>query len=49
MSHGCPWTAMLREFTRFSCQLQVSYARASHFLDAETCEFPSQSMVPVGH
>ena len=30
-------------------QLQVSSARASHFLDAETCEFPSLSVVPVGH
>ena len=29
--------------------LQVSSARASHFLDAETCEFPSLSMLPVGH
>ena len=34
-----PWN--LCEFTRFSCQLQVSSARASHFLDVETCEFPS--------
>ena len=42
-----PWN--LREFQRFSCQLQVSSARASHFFDAETCEFPSLSMVPVGH
>ena len=40
-----PWN--LREFTRFSCQLQVSSARASYFLDAETCEFPSLSMLPV--
>ena len=29
--------------------LQVISARASHFLNAETCEFPSLSMVPVGH
>ena len=29
-----------------SCQLQVGSARASHFVDAETCEFPSLSMVP---
>ena len=48
--HGVVWdildsTAMeLREFTSFSCQLQVSSARASLFLDAETCEFPSLSM-----
>ena len=42
-----PWN--LREFPRFSCQLQVSSARASHCLDAEPCEFPSLSMVPVGH
>ena len=27
-----------------SCQLQVGSARASHFVDAETCEFPSLSM-----
>ena len=32
-----------------SCQLQVGSARASHFVDAhaETCEFPSLSMVMV--
>ena len=29
-----PWN--LREFTRFSCQLQVSSARVSHFWDPET-------------
>ena len=29
----------LRKFTSFSCQLQVNAARASHFLDPETCEF----------
>ena len=29
--------------TSSSCQLQVSAARVSHFLDAETCEF---SQVP---
>ena len=47
-----PWN--LRELPRFSCQLQASSARASHFLDAETCEFPSLTlsmampcMVPV--
>ena len=28
-----------------SCQLQVGSVRASHFVDAETCEFPSLSMV----
>ena len=34
MSHGRPRTAMeLRKFTSFSCQLQVSVARVSHFLD----------------
>ena len=33
-----PWTLM------DSCQLQVGSARASHFVDAETCEFPSLSM-----
>ena len=32
-----------------SCQLQVGSARASHFVDAETCEFPSLSMVPKSH
>ena len=31
-----------------SCQIQVGSARASHFVDAETCEFTSLSvsMVP---
>ena len=38
-THDQRWN--LREFTIFSCQLQVSSARASHFLNAETCEFPS--------
>ena len=27
-------------------QLPVASARVSHFVDAETCEFPSLSMVP---
>ena len=27
-------------------QLPVDSARASHFVDAETCEFPSLSMTP---
>ena len=39
------WTAM--ELARIHCQLQGSSARASHFLDAETCELPSLSMLPV--
>ena len=39
------WTTM--EFARIHSQLQGSSARASHFLDAETCEFPSLSMLPV--
>ena len=39
------WTAM--ELARIHCQLQGSSDRASHFLDAETCEFPSLSMLPV--
>ena len=30
-------------------QLPVGSARASHFVDAETCEFPSLSMVPSSH
>ena len=34
-----------REFTSFSCQLQVSSASASHFLDAETCELCASSIV----
>ena len=29
-----------------SYRLQVGYARASHFCDAETCEFPSLSVLP---
>ena len=29
-----------------SCQLQVGSARASHFVDDETSEFPSLSLVP---
>ena len=32
-----------------SCQMQVGTARASHFVDAETCEFPSLSMEPYSH
>ena len=32
-----------------SCQWKVGSARASHFVDAETCEFPSLSMVPKSH
>ena len=32
---------------RIHSQLQGSSARPSHFLDAETCEFPSLSMLPV--
>ena len=39
------WTAM--ELARIHSQLQGSSARPSHFLDAETCEFPSLSMLPV--
>ena len=39
------WTAM--ELTRIHSQLQGSSARPSQFLDAETCEFPSLSMLPV--
>ena len=39
----------MREFTGFSCQFQVSSARASHFLNAETCEFCSSSIVVHGH
>ena len=39
------WTAM--ELARIHSQLQCSSARASHFLDAETCEFPSPFMLPV--
>ena len=44
MTHGRSWTAMelARIHTSFSCQLQVSSARVSHFLDAETCEFCAQ-------
>ena len=36
MSHGRPWTAMqfAKIHTSFSCQLQVSACRVSHFLDA---------------
>ena len=30
-----------------SCHLQVGSARASHVVDAETCEFRSLSMVPL--
>ena len=36
------WAAM--ELARIHSQLQGSSARPSHFLDAETCEFPSLSM-----
>ena len=32
-----------------NCQLQVGSARASHFVDAENCEFPSLSMLPSSH
>ena len=39
------WTAM--ELARIHSQLQGSSARPSHFLYAETCEFPSLSMLPV--
>ena len=39
----------LREFTSFSYQFQVRFARASHFWDSETCEFPSLPWVPVEH
>ena len=39
------WTAM--ELARIHSQLQGSSARPCHFLDAETCEFPSLSMLPV--
>ena len=38
----------LREFTSFSCQLQVSSSRASYFLDAETCDFCASSIVVHG-
>ena len=41
--HGQRWN--LREFT--ASELQGSSARPSHFLDAETGEFPSLSMLPV--
>ena len=41
------WTLM--ELARIHSQLQGSSARPSHFLDAETCEFPSLSMLPVWH
>ena len=37
------------ELARIHSQLQVSSARASHFLDAETSEFPSLSMLPESH
>ena len=48
-----PWSPMgqrwnLRKFTSFSCQLQVSAARVSHFLDAETCEFSQFSSLSMG-
>ena len=37
MSLGRPWIAMeLAKIHKFYCQLQVSAARVSHFLDAET-------------
>ena len=39
------WTAM--ELAQIHSQLHGSSARPSHFLDAETCEFPSLSMLPV--
>ena len=39
------WTVM--ELARIHSQLQGSSARPSHFLDAQTCEFPSLSMLPV--
>ena len=35
------------ELARIHSQLQGSSARPSHVLDAETCEFPSLSMLPV--
>ena len=35
------------ELARIHSQLQGSSARPNHFLDAETCEFPSLSMLPV--
>ena len=41
------WTAM--ELAIIHSQLQGNSARPSHFLDAETCEFPSLSMLPVCH
>ena len=37
------WTAM--ELARIHSQLQGNSARPSHFLDAETCEFPSLQTV----
>ena len=43
MSHG---TGNM-ELARIHSQLQGSSAKASHFLDVETCEFPSLSMLPV--
>ena len=36
-AHGLRWN--LRKCTSFSSQLQISAARVSHFLDAETGEF----------
>ena len=40
--HGQRWN-----LARIHSQLQGNSARASHFFDAETCEFPSLSMLPV--
>ena len=37
------------ENSSFSCQLQVSAARVSHFLDAETCEFSQVPSLSMGH
>ena len=52
MSHGQHGPM---EFARIHSQLQVSSARASHFLDAETCDFhrclccPWDIKVPYSH
>ena len=42
---GYKWTVM--ELARIHSQLQGSSATPSHFVDAETCVFPSLSMLPV--
>ena len=50
MSDGRPWTAMeLAKIQKLCCQLQVSAARVSHFLDTETCEFSQVTSLARGH